>query len=180
MRRGVTGYWADASTAVQRLGSAGPSERAAHLANGNAAFTVPALFFTEAANAPQPMHRCSDLSTNDLSISENSLWWVPGSFPPPVPEIPAAANRLAVNLHHPIHDHFWFTLSVQTYHFAATADMRIHDKVQARMSLRSRSACDARRCQLGDVAIRGQAVFAAHPLEPRIALSRRTARRRSK
>ena len=134
----TAGYVVDASVVVKWLVDEVHSEEAAALLSGGTTVIAPALVFAEAANALWAMRRRGDISTDDLLDAVDALRAAPVAIPVPMPQLTAAAARLAVDLDHPIYDCFYLALGVQTQYPVVTADTRFHDKVRAHPYLSDR------------------------------------------
>ena len=126
----MTGFVVDASVAVKWLVGEEYSEQATALLHGGSTFVAPALVFAEAANALWAMHRRGDIAADDLAEAVETLRAAPISLPVSMPQLAAAAARLAVDLDHPVYDCFYLALSVQTQYPVVTADARFLGKVR--------------------------------------------------
>lgn len=134
----TTGYVVDASIVVKWLVNEEHSERAAELLNGGSTLVAPALVFAEAANALWAMHRRGDIAANDLAEAVRTLRAAPVSLPVSMPQLTAAAARLAADLDHPVYDCFYLALGVQTQYPVVTADARFLGKVRGHPYLSDR------------------------------------------
>jgi len=134
----VTGYVVDASVVVKWLVREAYSEEAAALLDSGSTFVAPALVFAEAANALWAMRRRGDIAADDMADAVETLRAMPVAVPVTMPQLAAAASRLAVDLDHPVYDCFYLALSVQTQYPVVTADRRFHDKVRAHPYLSDR------------------------------------------
>ena len=134
----MTGFVVDASVMVKWLVKEDHSENAAGLLDIGSTLVAPALVFAEAADALWAMRRRGDITTSDLADAVDALQSVPVSLPVPMPQLAAAAARLAVDLDHPVHDCFYLALAVQTQYPVVTADVRFHDKVRSHPYLSDR------------------------------------------
>ena len=134
----MTGYVIDASVVVKWLVTEDHSEEAAHLLDSGSTFVAPALVFAEAANALWAMRRRGDISTDDLADAVETLRTAPISLPVPMPQLTAAAARLAADLDHPVYDCFYLSLAIHSQYPVVTADARFHDKVRAHPYLSDR------------------------------------------
>ena len=134
----MTGFVVDASVMVKWLVNEDHSEKAAGLLEIGLTLVAPALVFAEAANALWAMRRRGDITTSDLADAVDALQAVPVSLPVPMPQLSAAAARLAVDLDHPVYDCFYLALSVQTQYPVVTADAQFHDKVRSHPYLSDR------------------------------------------
>lgn len=134
----MTGYVVDASVVVKWLVREAYSEEAAALLDSGSTFVAPALVFAEAANALWVMRRRGDIAADDMADAVETLRAMPVAVPVAMPQLAAAASRLAVDLDHPIYDCFYLALAVQTQYPVVTADRRFHDKVRAHPYLSDR------------------------------------------
>lgn len=134
----MTGYVVDASVVVKWLVREAYSEEAAALLDSGSTFVAPALVFAEAANALWVMRRRGDIAADDMADAVETLRAMPVAVPVTMPQLAAAASRLAVDLDHPVYDCFYLALSVQTQYPVVTADRRFHDKVRAHPYLSDR------------------------------------------
>ena len=134
----MTGYVVDASVVVKWLVREAYSEEAAALLDSGSTFVAPALVFAEAANALWVMRRRGDIAADDMADAVETLRAMPVAVPVTMPQLAAAASRLAVDLDHPVYDCFYLALSVQTQYHVVTADRRFHDKVRAHPYLSDR------------------------------------------
>lgn len=134
----MTGYVVDASVVVKWLVREAYSEEAAALLDSGSSFVAPALVFAEAANALWVMRRRGDIAADDMADAVETLRAMPVAVPVAMPQLAAAASRLAVDLDHPVYDCFYLALSVQTQYPVVTADRRFHDKVRAHPYLSDR------------------------------------------
>ncbi len=134
----TAGYVVDASVVVKWLVDEVHSEEAAALLSGGTTVIAPALVFAEAANALWAVRRRGDISTDDLVDAVDALRAAPVAIPVPMPQLTAAATRLAIDLDHPIYDCFYLALAVQTQYPVVTADTRFRDKVRAHPYLSDR------------------------------------------
>ena len=134
----MTGYVVDASVVVKWLVREAYSEEAAALLDKGSTFIAPALVFAEAANALWVMRRRGDIAADDMADAVETLRAMPVAVPVAMPQLAAAASRLAVDLDHPVYDCFYLALSVQTQYPVVTADRRFHDKVRAHPYLSDR------------------------------------------
>ena len=134
----MTGYVVDASVVVKWLVSERHSAEAVDLLNSGATFVAPALVFAEAANALWAMRRRGDITAEDMADAVDVLRAAPLSFPVSMPQLSAAATRLAVDLDHPAYDCFYLALAVHTQYPLVAADTRFHDKVQSHPYLSDR------------------------------------------
>lgn len=134
----MTGYVVDASVVVKWLVQEAYSEEAAALLDSGSTFVAPALVFAEAANALWVMRRRGDIAADDMADAVETLRAMPVAVPVTMPQLAAAALRLAVDLDHPVYDCFYLALAVQTQYPVVTADRRFHDKVRAHPYLSDR------------------------------------------
>ena len=134
----MTGYVVDASVVVKWLVQEAYSEEAAVLLDSGSTFVAPALVFAEAANALWVMRRRGDIAQGDMADAVETLRAMPVAVPVTMPQLAAAASRLAVDLDHPVYDCFYLALAVQTQYPVVTADRRFHDKVRAHPYLSDR------------------------------------------
>ncbi|MDE0176164.1 MAG: type II toxin-antitoxin system VapC family toxin [Defluviicoccus sp.] len=134
----MTGYVVDASVVVKWLVREAYSEEAAALLDSGSTFVAPALVFAEAASALWVMRRRGDIAADDMADAVETLRAMPVAVPVAMPQLTAAASRLAVDLDHPVYDCFYLALSVQTQYPVVTADRRFHDKVRAHPYLSDR------------------------------------------
>lgn len=134
----MTGYVVDASVVVKWLVWEAYSEEAAALLDSGSTFVAPALVFAEAANALWVMRRRGDITADDMADAVETLGAMPVAVPVTMPQLAAAASRLAVDLDHPVCDCFYLALAVQTQYPVVTADRRFHDKVRAHPYLSDR------------------------------------------
>ena len=134
----MTGYVVDASVVVKWLVREAYSEEAAALLDSGSTFVAPALVFAEAANALWVMRRRGDIAADDMADAVETLRAMPVAVPVTMPQLAAAASRLAVDLDHPVYDCFYLALSVQTQYPVVTADRCFHDKVRAHPYLSDR------------------------------------------
>lgn len=134
----MTGYVVDASVVVKWLVREAYSEEAAALLDSGSTFVAPALVFAEAANALWVMRRRGDIAADDMADAVETLRAMPVAVPVTMPQLAAAASRLAVDLDHPVYDCFYLALAVQTQYPVVTADRRFHDKVRAHPYLSDR------------------------------------------
>ena len=134
----MTGYVVDASVVVKWLVQEAYSEEAAALLDSGYTFVAPALVFAEAANALWVMRRRGDIAADDMADAVETLRAMPVAVPVTMPQLAAAASRLAVDLDHPVYDCFYLALAVQTQYPVVTADRRFHDKVRAHPYLSDR------------------------------------------
>ena len=134
----MTGYVVDASVVVKWLVQEAYSEEAVALLDSGSTFVAPALVFAEAANALWVMRRRGDIVADDMADAVETLRAMPVAVPVTMPQLAAAASRLAVDLDHPVYDCFYLALAVQTQYPVVTADRRFHDKVRAHPYLSDR------------------------------------------
>ena len=126
----MTGYVVDASVAVKWLVEEVLSDEAARLLDDDSTLVVPPLLFAEAANALWAMRRRGDIAAADLAEAVETLRAAPVSMPLSMPDLTAAATRLASDLDHPVYDCFYLALAVHTQYPVVTVDTRFHDKVR--------------------------------------------------
>ena len=126
----MTGYVVDASVAVKWLVEEVLSDEAARLLDDDSMLVVPPLLFAEAANALWAMRRRGDIAAADLAEAVETLRAAPVSMLLSMPDLTAAATRLASDLDHPVYDCFYLALAVHTQYPVVTADTRFHDKVR--------------------------------------------------
>ena len=83
------------------------------------------------------MHQRGDISGQDLSDAVDTLLAAPITFPVSVPQLSAAAARLASDLGHPAYDCFYLALAIQSQ-YPVVADSRFHDRVRIHSYLADR------------------------------------------
>jgi len=126
----VNGYVIDASVAVKWLVDEACSKEAAALLTSGSMFIAPSLVFAESVNALWAMHQRGDISGQDLSDAVDTLLAAPITLPVSMPQLSAAAARLASDLGHPAYDCFYLALAIQSQYPVVTADTRFHDRVR--------------------------------------------------
>ena len=134
----MTGYVVDASVAVKWLVEEVLSDEAAALLDGSSTLVAPPLLFAEAANALWAMRRRGNIGAADMAEAVETLRTAPVSTPLPMPDLTAAATRLAGDLDHPVYDCFYLALAIHTQYPVVTADTRFHDKVRGHPYLADR------------------------------------------
>ena len=134
----MTGYVVDASAAVKWLVAEEFSEEAAGLLEDGSTLAAPALIFAEAVNALWALRRRGDIGAADVTAAVDALKAAPLAVPFAMPQLAAAAVRLAADVDRPVHDCFHLALAIQTGYPVVTADARFHDKVRAHPYLSDR------------------------------------------
>ena len=145
----MTGYVVDASVAVKWLVAEEFSDEAAGLLEDGSTLAAPALIFAEAANALWALRRRGDIAPADMTAAVDALKAAPLAVPFAMPQLAAAAARLAADIDHPVYDCFYLALAIQTGYPVVTADARFHDKVRVHPYLSDRIL------HVGRVAARG-------------------------
>lgn len=145
----MTGYVVDASVAVKWLVAEEFSDEAAGLLEDGSTLAAPALIFAEAANALWALRRRGDIAPADMTAAVDALKAAPLAVPFAMPQLAAAAARLAADIDHPVYDCFYLALAIQTGYPVVTADVRFHDKVRVHPYLSDRIL------HVGRVAARG-------------------------
>ncbi len=126
----MNGYVIDASVAVKWLVDEVYSKEADALLTSGSMFIAPSLVFAESVNALWAMHQRGDISDHDLSDAVDTLLAAPITLPVSMPQLSAAAARLASDLGHPAYDCFYLALAIQSQYPVVTADTRFHDRVR--------------------------------------------------
>ena len=134
----MTGYVVDASVAVKWLVAEEFSEEAAGLLEDGSTLAAPALIFAEAVNALWVLRRRGDIGATDMAAAVDALKSAPLAMPFSMPQLAAAAARLAADVDHPVYGCFYLALAIQTGYPVVTADARFHDKVRAHPYLSDR------------------------------------------
>ncbi|MCY4099144.1 MAG: type II toxin-antitoxin system VapC family toxin [Rhodospirillales bacterium] len=134
----MNGYVIDASVAVKWLVDEAYSKEADALLTSGSMFIAPSLVFAESVNALWAMHQRGDISGQDLSDAVDTLLAAPTTFPVSVPQLSAAAARLASDLGHPAYDCFYLALAIQSQYPVVIADSRFHDRVRIHSYLADR------------------------------------------
>ena len=132
----MTGHVVDASAVVKWLVTEKFSDEAARLLKGGSTLAAPELVFAEVANALWALRRRGDISGEDAAAAVDALKAAPLAIPFSMPQLTAAAARLAADIDHPVYD--CFALAIQTGYPVVTADVRFHDKVRAHPYLSDR------------------------------------------
>ena len=127
----MTGHVVDASVVVKWLVTEEFSDEAARLPEGGSTLAAPELVFAEVANALRALRRRGDVSDEDVAAAVDALKAAPLAIPFSMPQLAAAAVRLAADVDHPVYDCFYLALAIQTGYPVVTADARFHDKLRA-------------------------------------------------
>ncbi|MCA8932235.1 MAG: type II toxin-antitoxin system VapC family toxin [Rhodospirillaceae bacterium] len=125
----MTGYVVDASVATKWLVSEAHSDAAVRLLEASLTLVAPELLFAEVGNALWALSRRGDIDPADAIEAMDALKAAPIAFPVPMRQLAAAAERLALDLGHPVYDCFYLALAIQEQYPVVTADARFHDKV---------------------------------------------------
>lgn len=125
----MTGYVVDASVATKWLVTETHSDAAARLLEPSLTLVAPELLFAEVGNALWALSRRGDIAPADAIEAMDALKAAPIVFPVPMRQLAAAAERLALDLGHPVYDCFYLALAIQEQYAVITADARFHDKV---------------------------------------------------
>lgn len=120
----------DASVAVKWLVDEVYSKEADAVLTSGSMFIALSLVFAEAVNAVWAMHQRGDISGQDLSDAVDTLLAAPITLPVSMPQLSAAAARLASDLGHPAYDRCCLALAIQSQYPVVTADTRFHDGVR--------------------------------------------------
>ncbi len=134
----MTGHVVDASVVVKWLVTEEFSDEAARLLEGGSTLAAPELVFAEVANALWALRRRGDVSDEDVAAAVDALKAAPLATPFSMPQLAAAAARLAADVDHPVYDCFYLALAIQTGYPVVTADARFHDKLRAHPYLSDR------------------------------------------
>ena len=134
----MTGRVVDAGVVVKRLATEKFSGEAARLLKGGSMLAAPELVFAGAANAPWAPRGRGDISGEDMAAAVDALKAAALAMPFSMPQLAAAAARLAAGIDHLARDCFHLALAIQTGCPVATADARLHDKAGAHPYLSDR------------------------------------------
>jgi predicted nucleic acid-binding protein len=125
----VTGIVVDASIAVKWVVAEQHSEFAADLLEGEGQLYAPVLLYAEASNALWALARRGDITQADVGDAIDVLIDAPIYVPYTMPQLTAAAARLAADIDHPVYDCFYLALAMREQCPVVTADNRFLSKI---------------------------------------------------